>query len=348
MRFIVCSLLMLLVAVSCTRIPGTENPAGMTEGPDSMAFDTTLVDSMFAGSLLKLDMEQFPKKVMNIPYTSDALSKNQKLDIIYPEETIGPYKVIVILHGGGWMSGDKQSETISPVFEVLNQGYAVVSVNYRLSGDARWPAQLYDVKTALRFLRENADTYRLDVEKIVVWGIDAGGHLALMLAATNDLPDYEQLEQGSRDFSSRVDGVISWYAPTNLPALPERMMPMANRLLGFNVSSDKSKAELASPLALVTDSFPPVLLVHGTNDSIVPYQQSVDLLHQVNLRTGDLRAELVTFEEGNHADPMIRTSVNVLNNLDFADKIYYKEKNPYRTTVVKDIRIDFGTKDEEF
>lgn len=346
MKYFSYSILLLLTIVSCTKVPGSDSSAELPNEADSMAFDTTLVDSMFAGSELKLDMEQFTKKVMNIPYTNDALSRHQKLDVIYPEETIGPYKVIVILHGGGWMSGDKQSETIAPLFEVLNQGYAVVSVNYRLSGEARWPAQLYDVKTAIRFLRENADTYRLDADKIVVWGIDAGGHLALMLAATNESPDYEQTEQGSPDYSSRVNGVIAWYAPADLTALPQRMLPMTNRLMGFEVKSNGEKVKLASPLTLVTDSFPPVLLVHGTNDSIVPYQQSVDLLHKVNLLTGDLRAELLTFEDGYHADPMIRTSVNVLNNLDFADKIYYKEKNPYRTTVVKDIRIDFGMKEE--
>lgn len=348
MRFFTISILVAIVAISCTKVPGSGSAGELYGEPDSLAFDTTLVDSMFAGSILRLDMEQFTKKVMNIPYTKDALSSRQQLDIIYPEETIGPYKVIVLIHGGGWLSGDKQSETMAPLFEVLNQGYAVVSVNYRLSGDARWPAQLYDVKTAIRFLRENADTYRLDVAEIVVWGVDAGGHLALMLAATNDLPDYELPEMGSADYSSSVNGVIAWYAPTNLPSLPDKMLPMTNRLMGFNVTSNIDKVKLASPLTLASDSFPPVLLVHGTSDSIVPYQQSVDLLHRVNVLTGDLRAELVTFEDARHADPLIRNSVNVLNNLDFADKIYYTDKNPYRTTDVKNIRIDFGADDEGF
>ena len=342
MKLIYYSILLVLFTVSCTRVPGTSSSGESAGAPDSLAYDTTMVDSMFSGSELKLDMEQFTKKVMNIPYTSDALSKRQKLDIVYPEETIGPYKVIVLIHGGGWLSGDKQSEAIAPLFEALNQGYAVVSVNYRLSGDARWPAQLYDLKAAIRFLRENADTYRLESEKIVVWGVDAGGHLALMLAATNNLPDYEQTEMGSPDYSSHVDGVIAWYAPTDLLNLPQRLMPMANRLMGFNLQSNPDAVKLASPLTLASDSFPPLLLVHGTNDSIVPYRQSLDLLHKVNVLTGDLRAELVTLEDGIHGDPSIRTSVNVLNNLDFADKIYYKEKNPYRTSDVKDIRIDFN------
>jgi len=87
--------------------------------------------------------------------------------------------------------------------------------------------------------------------------------------------------------------------------------------------------------------------VHGTADSIVPYQQALDLVHKVNLLTGDLRAELTTYEDGIHGDPLIRSSVNVLNNLDFADNIYYKEKNPYRTSVVKDIKVVFNLNDED-
>jgi acetyl esterase/lipase len=312
-----------------------------------MSFDTLVVDSMFAVNEFKIDMDQFAKKVVNLPYTTDLTNERQRLDIIYPEETIGPYKVIVLLHGGGWMSGDKQSESIAPIFEAFNQGYAVVSVNYRLSGEARWPAQIFDVKAAIRFLRENADTYRLDADQIVVWGVDAGGHLALMLAATNNQIDYEELSMGSSGASSAVDGVIAWYAPTELLALPPVIVPVANRLLGFSIHNSPDRARLASPLDMATADFPPVLLVHGTSDSIVYYQQAVDLVHKVNVLTGDLRAELTTFEEGIHGDPMIRSSVNVLNNLDFADKIYYKEKNPYRTLVVKDIKVVFNLKNED-
>ncbi|OJX91638.1 MAG: hypothetical protein BGP01_02080 [Paludibacter sp. 47-17] len=328
-------------------MPGSGDKNRSISDPDSLAFDTLVVDSMFAGSAFTLDMVQFAKKVVNLPYTTDMTNERQRLDIIYPEETIGPYKVIVVLHGGGWMTGDKQSEAIAPIFEVINQGYAVVSVNYRLSGEARWPAPIYDVKTAIRFLRENADTYRLDAEKIVVWGVDAGGHLALMLAATNNQIDYEDLSMGSSEASSNVDGVIAWYAPTELLALPAAVIPMANRLMGFSVQKSPDRAKLASPLEMATADFPPMLLVHGTADSIVPYQQALDLVHKVNLLTGDLRAELTTYEDGIHGDPLIRSSVNVLNNLDFADNIYYKEKNPYRTSVVKDIKVVFNLNDED-
>jgi len=312
----------LLLTASCTRIPGSGDRKGPIQDPDSMEYDAGAFDSVPVLKEFQLDMDQFAKKVMNVPYVDKAVSVRQQLDIVYPEETIGPYKVVVVLHSGGWYSGDKQAESIAPIVEVINQGYALVSVNYRLSSEARWPAQLHDVKAAIRFLRANMDTYRLDTEKVVVWGIQAGAHLGLMLAATNDLPEHEDLTQGNPGLSSRVDGVVAWSPFTDLTTLSSASFPMANRLMGFNVKSARDRALTASPLNFVTNQFPPALLVHGTADSIAPYQQSVKLLHKINLETGDLRAELVTFEEGIHNDPMLRTSVNVLNNLDFEDKIY--------------------------
>lgn len=341
MRPVYLCLFVLVVVSSCTKIPGSGDNKGPIIDPDSLEFEYIESDSISVGNELKIDMEQFLKKVTNVPYASDVLNEHQQLDIIYPEETIGPYKVIVVFHGGGWTSGDKQSESVAPIFEVINQGYAIISVNHRLSRNARWPAQLHDAKAAIRFIRENADMYRLDAEKIVVWGVSSGGHLAMMLGATNDQPQFEDLTMGSADFSSFVDGVISWYGVSDLATLSAEGMPLANRLMGFNVKNAPEKTIESSPYHLVTEKYPPLLLVHGTEDQIFPYQQSVDMLHRVNLKTGDLRAELVTFEEAGHADPMMRTSVNVLNNLDFADKIYYKEVNPYRTTVVKDIKLDF-------
>lgn len=334
-----------LVVAGCTKIPGSGDRKGPIQDPDSMDFETGILDSLPELREFQIDMEQFSKKVMNVPYVDDAVSLKQQLDIIYPAETIGPYKVVVVFHSGGWYSGDKQSESIAPVVEVINQGYALVSVNYRLSSEAKWPAPLHDAKAAIRFLRANMDTYRLDTEKIVVWGIQSGAHLGLMLAATNDMPDFEDLTQGNPGFSSRVDGVIAWSPFTDFTSLSSFSYPMANRLIGRNVKNARERALAASPIHYVTKQFPPVLLVHGTADSIAPYQQSVSLLHKINLETGDLRAELVTFEEGIHNDPMMRTSVNVLNNLDFADKIYYKKINPYRTSAVMDIKLNFNVEE---
>jgi len=332
-----------LITQACTKIPGSGDRKGPIQDPDSMDFALDGLDSVPQLKELKIDMNQFTKKVMNVPYTENGGSSNQVLDIIYPSETIGPYKVIVVFHSGGWYSGDKQAESIAPLVEVINQGYALVSVNYRLSTKARWPAQLHDAKAAIRFLRANMDIYRLDTEEIVVWGVQAGAHLALMLAATNEMPEFEDLNMGNSTFSSEVNGVVSWYGITELSTLTAFSTPMANRLMGFNVKNSPERALSASPIRYVTNQFPPVLLIHGTEDSIAPYQQSVKFLHQVNLKTGDLRAELVTFEGGVHNDPMIRSSVNVLNNLDFVDNIYYKKANPYRTAAVLDVKLDFNS-----
>lgn len=346
-RLVINFFSVLLLLSACTKIPGSGDRKGPIQDPDSMEYDAGTFDSVPVMKEFLLDMDQFGKKVMNVPYVDNAVSARQHLDILYPEETIGPYKVVVVFHSGGWYSGDKQGESIAPIVEVINQGYALVSVNYRYSSEARWPAQLHDAKAAIRFLRANMDTYRLDTEKVVVWGIQSGAHLGLMLAATNDLPEYEDLTQGNIGLSSRVDGVVAWAPFTDLTSLSSASFPMANRLMGFNVKTSGEKALKASPIHYVTNQFPPVLLVHGTADSIAPYQQSVKLLHKINLETGDLRAELVTFEDGIHNDPMLRTSVNVLNNLDFVDKIYYKKVNPYRTSAVMDIKLNFNAEEND-
>jgi acetyl esterase/lipase len=330
---------------ACTRIPDAAMRGASVPEVDSMAILIVENYPEVVLSDVKVDMSQFTKRLLNVPYTADVLCERQQLDIIYPDGSIGPYRVIVAVHGGGWMTGDKQSESLAPLFEVVNQGYALITVNYRLSGDAPWPAQLHDLKAAMRFLRANGDMYRLNTDKIVVWGVSTGGHLAMMLAATNNQVEFEDLSMGNENYSSSVQGVVSWCGASDLAELSEASTVTANRLLGVDVKKERARTLQASPLFHVSEEFPPLLLVHGTEDKFISYRQSVNMLHKVNIATGDLRAELVTFEGGEHCGPMMKSSYNVLNNLDFVDKIYYTELNPYRSENVKDIKLDF---DEDF
>jgi len=276
-----------------------------------------------------IDMSQFKKTLLGIPYAGNK-NIRQTLDIIYPRTAKAPYKIIMVFHGGGWVAGDKQSGAIAPLFHAAGQGYAIVSVNYRLSDEITWPEPLYDAKSAIRFIRTNADKYRLDTKNIVVWGVSAGGHIAEMLAATNNLPRFENLAMGNEKESSAVQGVVAWYGVSDIGSLTETGKPYADKIMGFEVHKNKKKTSDASPIELVTDQFPPILLVHGTKDEVVPFRQSAEMAKKINKATGRLTARLIPFIGAVHGDAVIKTNDSVAECLSFIDGIVFNGKNPYR------------------
>ena len=121
--------------------------------------------------------DHIKRKFLDIPYAS--LSPAQKLDIYLPDEGEGPFPVIVWIHGGAFMGCDKADLQVLPAIEGLKRGYAVVSINYRLSGEARFPAPVYDAKAAVRWIRANAQRYHFDPGRIAAWGSSAGAYLAI-------------------------------------------------------------------------------------------------------------------------------------------------------------------------
>jgi len=197
------------------------------------------------------------------------------LDLYLPERPVGAAPLIIWIHGGGWMYGDRGQ--VPPVIgHFAARGLAVASIEYRLSGQAIFPAQLDDVRSAVRWLREHADGYGLDAGAVGLWGSSAGAHLAA-LAATS-----------ARDDADRVQAVCDGYGPTRLQDMDAQRRPQdvihsprgsaEGRLLG--VATGEAPQELldaADPIAHVTADAPPFLIVHGTDDLLVPPQQSIDL-----------------------------------------------------------------------
>ena len=195
------------------------------------------------------------------------------LDLYCPEKVSGPAPVIVWVHGGGWRRGGKKR---CPAVALVPDGYAVASIDYRLSSTAPFPAQIEDCKAAVRWLRANAAKYNLDADRIGAWGHSAGGHLAALLGTSGGVPELE----GSGDnmqYSSRVQAVCDVAGPADLPALtnlgPKRMFAIEG-LLGGPLEKDKAKAIAASPIHYVSKDDPPFLIVHGEADRVVPVEQS--------------------------------------------------------------------------
>ncbi len=284
-------------------------------------------------------MSQFRKTVLDIPY---ARTENpaQRLDIIYPFVGEPPYKVIVNFHGGGWEAGNKRSASSAAVLWAAYQGYAVVNAGYRLSGEAKWPAQIHDAKAAIRFIRANADRFELDAEKIVVWGNSAGGHLAEMLAATNDNSKMEDLTMGNANRSSSVQGAVSWYGVSEIISLSRLGASFADKLMGYCIKCKEEKSWTASPIEFVNRKFPPILLVHGTDDRIVPFVQSVNMAKRVNIATGREQAKVKLFIDAGHGAAAIKSVENVADNLYFVDGIMFPGGiNPYRSLRYEPIQL---------
>ncbi len=181
------------------------------------------------------------------------------LDLYRPEEVSGSLPVIVWVHGGGWRRGRKEK---CPAVALVQDGFAVASINYRLTSTAPFPAQIEDCKAAVRWLRANASTYHLDPDRVGVWGHSAGGHLAALLGTSGGVPELE----GSGDnmqYSSRVQAVCDSAGPADLLALtnvgPKRVSAIEG-LLGGPVEKDKAKAIAASPIHYVSKDDPPFLI----------------------------------------------------------------------------------------
>jgi acetyl esterase/lipase len=209
--------------------------------------------------------------------------ERQKLDVYVPKGD-GSFPLVLWVHGGGWEGGSKDSA--GPVVNLLTRGYAVASTNYRLSRHAPFPAQIHDVKAAVRYLRANAKKYHLDPDRFGVAGGSAGGHLVALLGTSGDVKELEG-DIGPKDVSSQVQCVIDFFGPTDLLRLSpagSKENPVT-RLLGGSTTDKRELAVSANPITYVSKDDPPFLIVHGDKDPVVPLSQS-ELLYEALKKAG--------------------------------------------------------------
>ena len=211
--------------------------------------------------------------------------RSLKLDLYLPPEgTATQSPLLVYVHGGAWRAGDKSE---MPLGKLVTQGFPVASVDYRLSTEARFPAQAFDIKAAIRFLRAEGKKFHVDASRIVIVGGSAGGHLAALIGVTNGVKELEGTLGEHRAESSAVQGIISLYGASNLQTIlaqstPHGLsvrVPALDLLLGAQPDKVPDLAQLGSPVAHVDPTDPPLLLIHGDEDPQMPYQQSEELLH---------------------------------------------------------------------
>ncbi len=190
--------------------------------------------------------------------------------------------LIVWVHGGAWRSGSKKN---MPLGKLVAEGYAVASVDYRLSTEAKFPAQIHDLKAAIRFLRSHGPEWKLPTKKILIAGDSAGGHLAALVGVSNGNAELQGNLGDDRAQSSDVQGIISFYGAANLTTILNQStphglsvrVPALELLLGDLPTNAPALARLASPVFHVTKSAPPLLLLHGDQDPQMPVNQALEL-----------------------------------------------------------------------
>lgn len=229
------------------------------------------------------------------------------LDLRVPDGN-GPFPVILYLHSGAWISGDR---TGGPAIRQAARGYAVASIDYRLAPDSIWPAQIEDCKAAVRWLRANAARFKLDPDRIGVFGTSAGGHLAAILGTSGGVDALEGMSLGNPQFSSRVKAVVDLYGPSDLLELEDQKLPCIpldgnaaymppSLLMGCPIQECKAWTATASPMTYATADDPPFLIMHGMLDCLVPWQQS-QMLND-SLRAAGVSSKLVFLPTAQHSD----------------------------------------------
>ena len=204
------------------------------------------------------------------------------LDLYIAPEAEAPNPLIVWVHGGAWRAGSKADV---PIQALVERGFSIASIDYRLSPVARFPAQVHDIKAAIRFLRAHAAKHQFDSQRFVVAGSSAGGHLAALVGVSNGHKELEGTVGDHLTVSSNVQAIVSFFGASNLETIlaqstPHGLsvrVPALQLLLGGQPTEQPELAKLASPVTHVDDRDPPLLLIHGDQDPQMPINQSHEL-----------------------------------------------------------------------
>lgn len=240
--------------------------------------------------------------------------ERQKLDLYLPEHGEN-LPLLIWIHGGAFRMGSKEGNRADSLpFDYLAQGYALASINYRLSQHAIFPAQIEDCKAAVRWLRAHAAQYWLNPDCFLAWGPSAGGHLVTMLGTAGHVTEFDVGE--NLHVSSRVQAVVDYFGPTDFLQMDTQRLPDGqihdaadspeSELVGGPIQENKEKTARANPITYVTNDAPPFLVVHGDQDPLVPYGQSMILVEA--LQKAGVEVTFYTVEGAGHGrftDPKV-------------------------------------------
>ncbi len=253
------------------------------------------------GGLIAAPVLEGVRVLRDLPYVSNG-HERQRLDLYLPNKP-GTLPLIIVIHGGAFLGGDKAQENVE---QFLEAGYAAASLNYRLSGDAIFPAAVQDCKAAVRWLRANAGKYNLDPHRFGAWGSSAGGNLVAMLGTTGETDIFDAGE--NLGVSSRVQAVADYFGPTDFLQMDAHRLPNGqihdsagspeSLYIGGSIQQHKDKTAKANPITFVTAKTPPFFIAHGELDPLVPHHQSV--LLEAALKKAGVPVILYTVKGAGH------------------------------------------------
>jgi len=277
------------------------------------------------------DISHVRRKFLDLPYAS--LSPAQKLDIFLPDGGNGPFPIILHIHGGAFAIGDKRDHHLAAYLKGLKRDYAVVSVNYRLSGEAIFPIGLRDIKASIRWLRANGQNYHLDAERIAACGSSAGGNYAAMICLTANVTEFDDPSLGNVEYPCHVLAAVDMFGPTDFLKMDAQLNENGfgpgdhgkadspeSMYLGAKISDVPLKVVLANPMMYIHEKMPPLLIQHGRLDALLPVQQSIMFVEKLEKYVSSDRFELDIIEGAGHADPLFETDENMDRVFTFLDK----------------------------
>ncbi|MDR2170943.1 MAG: alpha/beta hydrolase [Planctomycetaceae bacterium] len=259
----------------------------------------------------------------NIPYVTNG-SAFQQLDLYLPKDAktaAKPVPVVIVIHGGGWTNGSKDLKKFVEWSRFYAEnGYAVANINYRLRPDFVMPAQIHDVKSAVRWLRANAKKYNLDINHFASFGSSAGGHLAATLGTSAHVKEFDQGEH--LDQSSAVQATVDFCGPSDFFTFrtekkDKKAKIFAVTLFGKN-AENKDVIKKSSPLQTVTSKAAPFLIVHAKDDKTVPIQQGKSL-HETLQKAG-VESHFIELTSGGHGSPQFNNAETKKQIIDFLNK----------------------------
>ena len=298
---------------TCYVIPS----AGLSCAADNLHFDASgyrVFGYRYAKQMLKImGREVKPYAWTDIDYAGDKL-EGHKLDIHLPAVSNAKPKVIVLIYGSAWFANNMKGMAFQAMGKpLLDAGFAVVSINHRSSGDAKYPAQINDVKAAIRYIRAHADMYGLDTSFIGITGFSSGGHLSALAGTTNGVKEFtvgnktidvEGNVGAYSSFGSNVDAVVDWFGPIDMSRMADNCTSYKDShspeaaLIGGNPADNADMIKLLNPTTYIDAKDPNFMVIHGDADDVVPYCQSVNFA--AALKKAGLLKEFVTVPQGKH------------------------------------------------
>lgn len=330
--FFLITTCILLSIVGCSSNTNSIDTTEQTTNPEVVSETTQSLPNK-GGSKGGLGGDSLDTSAVETQYLDVAygtLSPTQTLNIYLPNQGEGPFPVIVAIHGGAFKMGSATGGDVAAMLEGINRGYAVVSINYRLSNEAIFPAAVNDCKAAIRFIKANAEQFRLDATKIAVWGDSAGGNLASMIGTTGNVDTLNGDNLEHLNVGSDVQAVVNWFGPLDFLAMDEQFAASGitpvfgktssdtspeSQYIGQLITIDPEMTQKANPSTYISTmnaaEAPSFLVQHGTADANVPTQQSVDFASKLMTALGENKVSIYLLEGAGHGTSEFTSQENL-------------------------------------